>query len=203
MQKQHSYQATSSRASLIARALASSLVAFSLALNLPALSETPPYPLQGKVFDASFATKGPSLGKGTVRFASDGKGHLHVENSLLGEGVFAIVDLEKETMVTVNGEKKTYVDGTYTNANLLDEDTIKSSSTLIGEEQIDGHKCKKYKRTSGLSGTFWVGNDTHFMVHCDTSSGITESEYALKSWSPVEPSPNLFQMPNGCKEQER
>jgi hypothetical protein len=160
------------------------------------------YPKQA--YDATYNVTG-STGSYTMRMASDGKGHVRTENNMKTGKVISLMDYPGKTMTNAMEAQKMIMTmplrptaGTYDEAALK-----KNGAKSLGAKTMDGHPCHGWESTStGAVKTTtdsWIGDDTHYLVHSETTMPGGKQVMALKSWSDKAPA-DITDLPKGYKE---
>lgn len=155
-------------------------------------------------FDATYEIIGP-FGKGSLRQASDGKGHMLQENTAFnGNKDILILDYIKKVTTVLVVREKTAIQTEMKNPNrnlIYDEESVrKPGAKLIGTKIFNGHPCHGWEITQGpVKSQTWIGDDTKYLVYGESSSGKMKMIKSLKRWSNKAPLSSEFQVPTEYK----
>lgn len=151
-------------------------------------------------FDVTFEVLGP-LGRGTLRQASDGKGHFLQESTAFnGNKDVVLVDFEARSKILVIPREKTAIRLELTPADkslIYDEQSVKTKNAKsLGTKNILGHACHGWEiNTPASREQCWLGDDTKYLVQSEVASGKQKITLSLKQWSSKPPGPSTFQVP--------
>jgi hypothetical protein len=144
------------------------------------------------------------FGDMTMRVASDGKGH--VRNELDGPRgkTISVYDypagqyktaIENQKMIMVMDIPPQKLKP------ITDEQSAKiAGAKSLGAKTFDGHPCHGWEADNVKAKTqTWIGDDTHYLVHSESSLKEGKQIVSLKSWSDKAPA-DLQTLPSGYKE---
>ncbi|HEY9772847.1 MAG TPA: hypothetical protein V6C81_03450 [Planktothrix sp.] len=162
-----------------------------------------------QAFDANYALTSPALGNGSMRIESDGKGHVRTETICPATGkITSVTDYIEKKVSTVMDKQKMIMTAELSdnNVNVFDEESAKKAGYKgLGAKNIDGHPCHGFEIDSKVPGgktvstEEWIGDDTHYLVHSETTTPQGKQITALKKWSNSAPG-DITKLPADYKE---
>lgn len=156
-----------------------------------------------QAYDATFETTVQGAGTSKMHTTSDGKGHLRTETEMKGNKTTSIMDYPSKTVTTLMDAQKMYMKMAFKEdqAQITDQESAKRlNAKSLGTKVINGHPCHGFERSqSGAVSQYWIGDDTHCLVHQETTSPTSHSVTDLKTWSAKVPAISL-DVPSGYKE---
>lgn len=164
----------------------------------PALASAPLYPT--KAYEAIYEKRGPNL-LATTLIASDGKGHVRIEQNDGKRSGFSIYDYGSGRISMVaSGIPRVAHMPLHTNKLYAasDENALKAlGAKSLGEKDIDGHHCSGYEfKTSASTVQTWIDQETGCAVLETAISAKGKSEMKLKKFTPGVPVASLFIVPD-------
>jgi hypothetical protein len=155
-------------------------------------------------FDVTYEVDGP-FGKGSLRQASDGKGHfLHETTAANGKRDICLLDLANKKMTVLVPKEGVAIPTTMTERRsslIYDEERAKQKGAKpIGAKNIDGHPCHGWEiNSAGNTENIWIGDDTKYLVRSESSNKVCKVVMTLKKWSNKSPAASSFEVPNNYK----
>lgn len=151
-------------------------------------------------FDATYEVIG-LIGRGTLRQASDGKGHmLHECTAFNGNVDITILDfINKKAMILIPRSKTAIPSEMLSKDQLVydEQNAKKRGARSLGTKAIDGHRCHGWELVTPISATqTWIGDDTKYMVHWESKTKNVSMVMALKKWSQESPASSEFLIPS-------
>jgi hypothetical protein len=178
-----------------------SLVCLATAVGIGASAQAADYPTM--TYDATYDLSGTST-KGTMRMASDGKGHMRTESLINGQKSVTITDYPAKMTTTLMEQGHMAIKTPMTDAPKAsyDQDYSKRKDQKpLGAKVIDGHPCHGYESKDGATTSdAWIGDDIKYLVHSESKYPQGSTIMALKKFSSTSPSADAFVVPSGYKE---
>jgi hypothetical protein len=157
-----------------------------------------------QVYDATYTSTTAKTGKTTIRYASDGKGHLRQEEHVAGQTIISLINYVDHKVTTLMEINHMAISMPFkpTAPKMEDQDFAKNANfKSIGTKVVDGHPCHGYASSKdGATSEVWIGDDIQHMVKSEVKSPQGDGTMELVSYSADPPAADLFTVPQGYSE---